>query len=534
MPTIPSIRTSVENQSVMVLEENAKNGIFRRDARGRLIAYAGGFSVVFPYVDSSGEKWAFRCWHSNVNNSKKRYEIISDAIRKSQLGFLCDFIYVEKGINVDGEIYPTTRMRWIDGVTIKEYICQNRKSKRLLRELANEFLKMTQALHDLSLAHGDLQHGNILIDENHRLYLVDYDSFYCPKLKGEPDNVTGLPDYQHPARSSNKSVSEKIDYFSELIIYLSILAISKNSSLIDKYQIEGSERLLFAKEDFENLHASQIYQDISSLGDECKELLSILDEYLSHKDINELCPFTDYLLSNKVSFSTTALKAKRNTQQITVKWDIPFKAKVKLIQDGEVIPQDFKVKGQYSTTLNDSSDFCLIAETKAGQLIEKKIKIEVFDECSIHFESDKTFIFPSVPVTLSWNVTNAKRVTLDSKLVEHTGTLIVEPNKDTTYILKAKDEFDTKERKIEIKMLPIPQIKSLLVPTPNIVSKMALTIKKPELNVEVKIPEIEIGWAKTDFPFVPSLTDLEINAEVLPIFQESIFVDTKRNSNKHK
>ncbi len=128
MPTIPSIRTSVENKSVLILDEHAKNGTFRRDARGRLIAYTGGFSVVFPYEASDGTKWAFRCWHSDINNTQRRYELISEAIQKAHLAFLCDFDYIEKGINVEGTIYPTTRMRWIEGVTIKEYICKYRQS----------------------------------------------------------------------------------------------------------------------------------------------------------------------------------------------------------------------------------------------------------------------------------------------------------------------------------------------------------------------------------------------------------------------
>ena len=131
MPTIPSIRTAVENKNALVLDEHAKNGTFKKDARGRLIAYAGGFSVVFPYETINGEKWAFRCWHADISNSKKRYEIISDAIKKAQLSFLCDFEYVEKGINVEGSIFPTTRMRWIDGVTIKDYICQNKASGQI-------------------------------------------------------------------------------------------------------------------------------------------------------------------------------------------------------------------------------------------------------------------------------------------------------------------------------------------------------------------------------------------------------------------
>ena len=96
MPTIPSIRTSVENKDLLVLDNHAKNGIFERDARGRLIAYAGGFSIVFPYTTANGEKWAFRCWHSDIKNSKKRYETISDAIKKAKLSFLCEFQYIDK------------------------------------------------------------------------------------------------------------------------------------------------------------------------------------------------------------------------------------------------------------------------------------------------------------------------------------------------------------------------------------------------------------------------------------------------------
>ena len=124
MPTIPSIRTSVENQNVLVLDDHAKHGTFKRDSRNRLIAYAGGFSVVFPYETSDGKKWAFRCWHSDISNSKKRYKTISKAIRESLLDFLCEFEYIDKGINVEGTIYPTTRMRWVDGITIKDYIWQ--------------------------------------------------------------------------------------------------------------------------------------------------------------------------------------------------------------------------------------------------------------------------------------------------------------------------------------------------------------------------------------------------------------------------
>ena len=516
MPTIPSIRTSVENKDVLVLDDHAKNGTFERDARGRLVAYAGGFSVVFPYKTANGEKWAFRCWHSDIKNSKKRYETISDAIKKSHLSFLCEFQYIDKGINVEGTIYPTTRMRWIDGTTIKDYICQNRNSKDLLITLADNFLKMTQALHSQSLAHGDLQHGNILVDRNHQLYLVDYDSFYCPMLKGEADTVTGLADYQHPARISNKTVSEKLDYFSELIIYLSILAIAESPSLVDKYKVDGADRLLFSKDDYIDISGSGIYKDIYNLGKTFQDLLFVLTEYLRCNRIDDLLPFDTYLLEKKISFYASATKAVRSTQTVKVVWDVPFDAEVSLKKgnDGDFTKCD--KKGQLSTILKESTTFELLIERADGPKIRKEVSIAVFDECEIEFYADKYNVFPTIPVRLSWNVKNAKKVWLDDEEMLPSGTKIIEPKKTTVCVLTAEDEFGKKEKRIEIGMLPIPQVKSLLVPTPNISNSMSVTLQQPRYCVEVRFPKIEIDWIKAEVPKVPSLKDLGIDVELSP------------------
>ena len=84
------------------------------------------------------------------------------------------------------------------------------------------------------------------------------------------------------------------------------------------------------------------------------------------------------------------------------------------------------------------------------------------------------------------------------------------------FVISAEDEFGKKEKQIEIGMLPIPQIKTLLVPTPQIVNNLSLTIKQPRFNIDLKIPKIEIDWIKAEVPKVPSLTDLGINVELSP------------------
>lgn len=521
MPTIPNIRTSVENQNVLVLDDHARHGTFMRDARNRLIAYAGGFSVVFPYETTDGKKWAFRCWHSDISNSRRRYKTISKAISDSNLDFLCNFEYIDKGINVDGTIYPTIRMKWVDGISIKEYIWQNRHSKELLKKLADNFFEMIHTLHERSLAHGDLQHGNILIDKSQHLYLVDYDSFYCPELKDEPDTVIGLPDYQHPSRLTNRTISEKVDYFSELIIYLSILAIAENPSLAEKYKIQDADRLLFSKDDYKNITNSEIYHDILLLGGSFIELLAILVDYLKHNDINELKPFEICLLENKVQFSSTVTKAIRDTQQIEISWDVPFKSEVSITRINNGEQQVYQSTGTITTTLSESTTYKLIVKTDSGNVITKQLTIEVFDECEIEFSADKYYIFPNIPVILTWNVKHAKAVWLNNENIPLSGEMVVEPSIATTFVIVAEDEFGKKEKRIDIQMLPIPQVKSLLVPAPNFASKLSLSIKQPKLNVDVRFPNINITFIKAEPPKVPSLTDLGIKVNLIRPHKES-------------
>ena len=400
MTTIPDIRTSIENKNSLVIDKHAQQGTFLRDARGRLLAYAGGFSVVFPYCTNNGEKWAFRCWHADVSNTQRRYDIISESIHHSGLPFLTDFIYEKEGIIVDGKIYPTIRMKWVEGLPIKEYICNNRTSRGILNNLAEDFIRMTREMHLKSLSHGDLQHGNILVDTNSAIHLIDYDSFYCPVLKGESDNVTGLPDYQHPSRITNKVVSEKLDYFSELIIYLSIKAIAVQPSLIDKYKIKDSDRLLFSKEDYLDLEHSEIYNDIHSLGGEFQDMLDVLKEYLSYQDIDSLIPFETVMMERKVIFSVSSPKAIRNTQEVMLSWAVPFTSSVCVssVSDKKVLSRE--KDGKLNFTLDKTETFKIEIHPKTGPTLVKLAKVDVFDKCTISFSCDKLYVFPKIPIML--------------------------------------------------------------------------------------------------------------------------------------
>ena len=294
----------------LVKDKFLQNGILEKDLRDRPIHYSGGFAIVFVFkVD--GQKWAFRCWRNQPEkNIAHRLETLSKEFSKINLPYFCDFTFESEGIQViNNSLCPTTRMRWIEGLKLNEYIYQHKSDKDILKKLAGDFITMCKKLHEKSIAHGDLQHGNILVDSNGNIYLIDYDSMFVPSLEKERDIIKGKDDYQHPNRKANKYANCKLDYFSELIIYISILAISEEPTLADKYNIENAERLLFQKDDFADITGSCIYKDISNLSQQLKSLVDILVWYLKQDDILDLAPF-DFIESLKdldVSYGEKAI-----------------------------------------------------------------------------------------------------------------------------------------------------------------------------------------------------------------------------------
>lgn len=268
-----------------------KSGTFARLKNGDIQACVGGFSIVFP-VDVDGTKWAFRCWHHTLDNDQARIKLLSTELKKVGLPYFIDFEYEDNGIVVNGAVYPTTRMKWISGRDIKDYICYNRNNRHKLFKLATDFFAMTQDLHRLSIAHGDLQYENIIVNQYGKIFLIDYDSMYVPALSymNSKNSTNGKEGYQHPAREKCVNSNPKLDYFSEVVILISILAIAYNPGLIDKYDLEDSDTMLFKIDDFRNFTSSGIYSELSSLGDPLVVFLNVLSSYLREQDITKLEP----------------------------------------------------------------------------------------------------------------------------------------------------------------------------------------------------------------------------------------------------
>lgn len=231
---------------------------------GKPLRYAGGFCVVFPYHLQNNKKVAIRCWIAHVSDADKRCLQISSQLKNSGLPYFVGFEYIPQGIATSLGVFPIVIMDWIEAMPLKEYLKINLNYPERLISLADRFLKMSKDLHAAGFSHGDLQHGNIMVKPGGELYLVDYDSMFVPGLEDVSDEIKGLAGYQHPGRHKQVYLSPKSDYFSELIIYTSILAIAHHPCLWNKLDIEDTETLVFSQDDLDHPNRSSIISQLKN------------------------------------------------------------------------------------------------------------------------------------------------------------------------------------------------------------------------------------------------------------------------------
>ena len=242
------------------------------------VAYCeGGACLCFPIRKGKVLK-CLRVW--KFDSVREQYwdhiKQVGDFFNNTTVNYVVNFSYLENAIVLqNGVVIPAVLMDWVDDKTMGDYVCQcvKKKLEYKIDALAENFLKMCEYHKRYGMAHGDLSLRNILVKENGEIVLIDYDSFFYHKFKKEVPPIKGTRGYQHPDRlgekKSNWVVNSKSDYFSQLVIYLSLIAIAQQPLLFNSSNIEDG-CILFLPQDLEsynNLIASETYKKLSGIND---------------------------------------------------------------------------------------------------------------------------------------------------------------------------------------------------------------------------------------------------------------------------
>lgn len=256
---------------------------------GRLVAFSGGYARVYPMLKNS-RKFALRCWTVDTFGLRKRYRTAAEYLKHQKLPYFVDFEYLDDALVVKGQSYPVVLMDWVEGPRLREFVAQHLGNAEAIRGLASRFGEMVADLHARGIAHGDLQDENILVEAGGAtptLKLVDYDGLYVPGLSGAVDSIFGISAYQHPRRSAAVISSPNVDYFSELVIYLSLLAYVENPAL---WNPNVEKRLLFEETDFADPARSPVFQALSRMPGEIPALADVLSQFCREPDPLRLRP----------------------------------------------------------------------------------------------------------------------------------------------------------------------------------------------------------------------------------------------------
>ncbi len=227
---------------------------------------SGNFATVFE-VQGATCRWAVRCFLREVTNQQQRYAAISDHLHQHTLDCMVNFEYLPEGIRIRGKWYPILKMDWTPGTRLDTYIEQHLNDSVRLRQLAERWLVLCRSLGQAHIAHGDLQHGNILVTNRDEIKLIDYDGMSLASVIGLGNGEIGHRHYQHPTRQTDKGITldnfQSIDHFSCYVIGLSLAALSMDGSLWERAGA-GEENLLFRDSDYRAPQTSPVFDLLAS------------------------------------------------------------------------------------------------------------------------------------------------------------------------------------------------------------------------------------------------------------------------------
>lgn len=262
-PTPQDFNEAIQNPMLAFTDGELQTGRPDLTPLGLPRPITGGFASVYR-LQCGQANWAVKCFLRQFDDQQDRYTAIGARLDQVRLPYTVGFSFLNRGIRVSSAWYPILKMEWVQGEPLNSYIQNHLGHPQTLRTLAARWVQMITQLQQASIAHGDLQHGNVFVI-NGDLRLIDYDGMYVPALAGQGSHEVGHRNYQHPLRTQD-DFGPYLDNFSAWAIYVSLIALTVDPGLWDQFG-GGDESLLFRREDFQRPESSDLLRALEKCTD---------------------------------------------------------------------------------------------------------------------------------------------------------------------------------------------------------------------------------------------------------------------------
>ena len=223
-----------------------------RDNPKRPKSWAGNFAVVVPSVRDDGEQKALRFFLAKTPSHIT--QVTSFISNNPHSSLVKCKMFRNTLIMKNGEKIDMMEMDFVEGNTLDDFVIDllSDGSASLLVDFAESIRSTVNELVTAGFYHGDLSHSNIMVADpipggslQSRIRLIDYDAVLVKGVLAPPNTKeVGHPNYQHPSRKTSRFTLVEDVYFSALVVYVSLIAISVNPKLWESYHSKG-DNLIF-------------------------------------------------------------------------------------------------------------------------------------------------------------------------------------------------------------------------------------------------------------------------------------------------
>ena len=268
-PTSTDYNEAIQNPQVCFADVDLRAG--QADGlMGLPQPFSGNFADVYKMMCAGGKNWAVKCFTREIQGLHARYQAISDHLQEQSRPFMVEFQYQDQGIKVKGTWFPIVKMSWVEGFALNQFVADHAAESSVLERLSDLWVKLAVQLREARMAHGDLQHGNVLLVPGSKanalaLKLIDYDGMFVPSLADKPSGELGHRNYQHPKRKDSDAYDPEMDRFANLAIYTALRSVKVAGGLWSKYG--DAENLLFRQMDFADPAGSTLLKELWLLQD---------------------------------------------------------------------------------------------------------------------------------------------------------------------------------------------------------------------------------------------------------------------------
>lgn len=274
----------------------------------------------------------------------------------------------------------------------------------------------------------------------------------------------------------------------------------QGDSVTITWQIDFANHIFI---DDEEQQGNSLEVTLDSIGTKQFKVRATNSDGTAERDITlEILPCPKF----EIHPSATVLHKGRN-ENVVFRWTIENARDIKLINGNETTA--ITDSGEATFSPIEDTQFTFEARGLEGNRVFRHIiPIKIREAARIDFKVNRQFSYPNLPILLSWNVENCVAVTIDDFGEQPTqGQMEVTPGVDTTYIIRVQDAFGEERRTITVRMLPLPVIKQILVPTPKVDESFDISYSTPQFNANISVPTFESTFVKLNLPNIPQLKD---------------------------